>query len=161
MDKPEFVYVTYIATTPEKLWEALTGSEFIRQYWFGREVESDWRVGSPVVYRYDEGRKLDFTGEVLRSEPPSLLSFTFDPHTGDGPRQERPSRVTYEIEPMGSAVKLRVTHDDLEPGSKVLAGVSNGWPAILSGLKSLLETGTAIVFKEKDFREPKEESRVA
>lgn len=161
MDKPEFVYVTYIATTPEKLWEALTGSEFIRQYWFGREVESDWRPGSPVVYRYDEGRKLDFTGEVLSSEPPRLLSFTFAPHTGDGAPRERPSRVTYEIEPMDSMVKLRVTHDDFEPGSKVLAGVSNGWPAILSGLKSLLETGTVMVFREKDFRKPKEEARVA
>lgn len=152
MDKPGFVYVTYIATTPEKLWTALTNSEFIQQYWFGRQAESDWKAGSPVVYRYDQGRKLDITGEVLRSDPPRLLSFTFHAETSEEYSRERPSRVTYEIEPAGSLTKLTVTHDDFDAGSKVLQGVSNGWPAILSSLKSLLETGEALVFDEGRFR---------
>lgn len=149
-DRPSFVYVTYIATTPEKLWEALTSGDFTYHYWGGRRIQSDWKVGSPVRHIKEDGG-LDWQGEVLRAEPPKVLSYTFEVMMDDTKRDvggnpvddsgEKPSRVTFEITPFMGHVKLTVTHDQFEPGSKVLAGVSQGWPAILSGLKSLLETG--------------------
>lgn len=145
MSKPDFVYVTYIATTPEKLWAALTAPEFTQQYWFGRYVESGWRTGSKVTYWTDKSRsKLDITGEVLRSEPPRLLSYTFTDCLTEESKRERPSRVTFEIEPLGEVVKLTMTHNDFDPGSQVLEGVSRGWPGILSSLKSLLESDKAL-----------------
>jgi len=146
MDKLEFFYVTYIATTPEKLWTALTSAEFTRQYWFGMAIESDWRVGSSVLYR-QEGEITD-RGTVLTFEPPRLLSYTFHPVLDEEMRRERPSRVSFEIEPLGGktepqgqAVRLTVTHDDFPPESKVFPRIRAGWPAILSSLKSLLEGG--------------------
>ncbi|MGH8503311.1 MAG: SRPBCC family protein [Gammaproteobacteria bacterium] len=152
MAKPRFVYVSYIATTPEKLWAALTGAEFTQQYWFGRYVESDWRPGSPVTYWTDKSRnQLDITGEVLRSEPPRLLSYTFTDCLTEEAKRERPSRVTFEIEPLGAVVKLTMTHDDFDPGSQVLEGVSRGWPGILSSLKSLLESDKPLVLDVAHF----------
>jgi uncharacterized protein YndB with AHSA1/START domain len=143
MSKPSFVYVTYIATTPEKLWEALTSGEFTQKYFFGRRVESDWQEGSPVTYYRPDGQ-LDVSGQVLRSVPPYLLSFTWQ-HHGDTQR-ERPTRVTFELKPMDSCVKLTLKHEDLLPqdfceDDDTFVGLNNGWPAILSNLKSLLETG--------------------
>lgn len=150
MDEPKFVYVIYIAATPEKVWEALTSGEFTCHYWGGRRIESDWQVGSRVRHIKEDGG-LDWHGEVLAADPPKLLSYSFDVQMDKCKRDidgkliddsgEPPSRVTFEIEPVMGQVKLTVTHDQFEPGSKVLKGVSNGWPAILSGLKSLLETG--------------------
>ncbi len=140
MNKPRFVYVSYIATTPEKLWQALTSGEFTEQYWFGRCVESDWRPGSKVTFTYDQGRKVDLVGQVLRCEPPRLLSYTFHEQSMGEP----PSRVTFEIEPAQSMVKLTVTHEDFPPDSQLFERISRGWPAILSSLKSLLETGRAL-----------------
>jgi uncharacterized protein YndB with AHSA1/START domain len=152
MTKPRFVYVNYVATTPEKLWAALTSAEFTQQYWFGRWVESDWRPGSAVTYWTDASRsKLDITGQVLRCDPPRLLSYTFSDRLTEEANRERPSRVTFEIEPMGSVVKLTLTHDDFEPGSKVLKGVSRGWPGILSSLKSLLESDKPLVLDVTHF----------
>ena len=143
MNKPKFVYVTYINTTPEKLWEALTTARFIEQYWFGRGNESEWKKGSAIESRSPEG-ELEWRGKVLQSEPPRLLSYTFDV-VGES---EPPSRVTFEIEPLGPntkpqghAVRLTVTHEDFPHDSKVYPGICEGWPAILSSLKSLLETG--------------------
>lgn len=161
MNAPEFVYVTYIAATPERVWQALTQAQFTRQYWFGRCVESDWRVGSVVKYWTDEARSdLDFSGKVLRSEPPRLLSYTFGEEWGRWVRDstahqdmlhEAPSRVTFELELTGEATKLTLVHDQFEPGSKSLQGVSRGWPGILSGLKSVLEGGTSLVLDPKKF----------
>jgi uncharacterized protein YndB with AHSA1/START domain len=140
--------VTYIATTPEKLWQALTSGVFTRQYWFGRRVESDWQQGSKVTYWIDESQA-DFTGKVLRVEPHRLLSFTFQPEANKALREEPPSRVTFEIEPVGTSVKLTTTHDELVPGGKVFEGISSGWPVILSTLKTLLETGKPLPIDTK------------
>ena len=118
MSKPEFVYVTYIETTPEKLWEALTSSEFSKRYWFGTELKTDWKVGSPFALVMN-GTTTD-VGEVLEF------------------------KVVFNLEPHGKLVKLTLTHEDFEDGSKLLDGISRGWPAILSSLKSMLESGTAL-----------------
>jgi uncharacterized protein YndB with AHSA1/START domain len=140
MSKPEFVYVIYIETTPEKLWEALTNSEISKRYWDGTEVRSDWKVGSPFALVKD-GKTYD-TGEILAADPPRLLSYTFK-HELFEEMREPATKVVFTIEPSGKIVKLTVTHEDFVDGSKLLRAVSNGWPAILSSLKSLLETGHA------------------
>ena len=142
MSKPEFVYVTYIETTPEKLWEALTNSEFSKRYWFGTEVRSDWKVGSPFALVTD-GKTSD-TGEILAADPPRLLSYTFKHELFEEMRDEPATKVVFTIEPFGEIVKLTVTHEGFADGSKLLGAVSKGWPAILSGLKSLLETGEVL-----------------
>jgi uncharacterized protein YndB with AHSA1/START domain len=142
MSRPEFVYVTYIETTPDKLWEALTSSELSRQYWFGTDVRSDWRVGSPFALITD-GKTTDI-GEILEFDPPRRLSYTFTHVLKDEFRQERPTKVVFAIEPHGRLVKLTLMHEGFDGTGKLLDAVSNGWPAILSGLKSLLETGTAL-----------------
>jgi uncharacterized protein YndB with AHSA1/START domain len=139
MSKPEFVYVTYIETTPEKLWEALTNTEFSKHYWFGTELRSDWKVGSPFALVTD-GKTTD-TGEILEADPPRRLSYTFKHQLFEEMRAEPATKVVFIIEPHGNIVKLTVTHEGFVEGSKLLGAVSNGWPAILSGLKSLLETG--------------------
>ena len=142
MNEPTFVYVIYIASTPEKLWQALTDGTFTRQYWFGTSVESDWSPGSRVIFR--SGGELHDTGEVLDWVPYRRLSYSWRVEFHDVFRREKPSRVTFELEPTGGhEVRLTVTHDEFEPGSKVHAAVRNGWPMILSSLKSLLETGRA------------------
>jgi uncharacterized protein YndB with AHSA1/START domain len=142
MSEPKFVYVTYIATTPQALWQALTDGAFTRRYWFGTTVESDWTVGSRVTFR--SNGELHDSGEVLEYEPYRRLSYTWRVEFHEVFRRERPSRVTFELEPVGGEVKLTVTHDEFEPGSKVFGAVSNGWPLVLSSLKSLLETGHAL-----------------
>jgi uncharacterized protein YndB with AHSA1/START domain len=142
MRKPEFVYVTYIETTPEKLWEALTSSEFSRRYWFNTELKTDWKVGSPFALVMD-GTTTD-VGEVLEFDCPRRLSYTFRHVLSEAARKERPTRVVFNLEPHGKLVKLTLIHEDFEDGSVILDGISKGWPAILSGLKSLLESGTAL-----------------
>jgi uncharacterized protein YndB with AHSA1/START domain len=142
MRKPEFVYVTYIETTPEKLWEALTSSEFTKRYWWNTEVKSDWKVGSPFALVMD-GTTTD-VGEVLEFDRPRRLSYTFHHVLSEATKKERPSRVTFVLEPYGKLTKLTLTHEDFDAGSVILDGISKGWPAILSSLKSLLESGTAL-----------------
>jgi len=142
MRKPEFVYVTYIATTPEKLWEALTSSEFSKRYWFDTEVKSDWKVGSPFALVMN-GTTTD-VGEILQVDRPRWLSYTFHHVLSEAARKERPTKVTFNLEPHGKLVKLTLTHEDFEDGSVILDGISKGWPAILSSLKSLLESGAAL-----------------
>jgi uncharacterized protein YndB with AHSA1/START domain len=141
MEKPKLVYVTYIKTTPEELWEALTNPDFIQQYWYGRRNESDLRVGSKIQ-SYGPEREPEWSGEILKCEPPRVLSYTF----AEG--SEAPSRVTFEIGklgespgPDGEPVRLTITHDEFPVGSEVMEKVSNGWPGIMAGLKTLLETG--------------------
>jgi uncharacterized protein YndB with AHSA1/START domain len=143
MRKPEFIYVTYIETTPERLWEALTNSEFSRRYWFDTEVKSDWKVGSPFALVMD-GTTTD-VGEILEADPPRLLSYTFHHVLNEEARREPPTKVVFLIEPHGKLVKLTLTHEGFAEGSKLLDGISRGWPAILSSLKSMLESGTALV----------------
>ena len=142
MRKPEFVYVTYIETTPEKLWEALTSSEFSRRYWFNTELKTDWKVGSPFALVMD-GTTTD-VGEVLEFDSSRRLSYTFHHVLSEAARKERPTRVVFNLEPHGKLVKLTLTHEDFEAGSVILDGISKGWPAILSSLKSMLESGTAL-----------------
>ena len=139
MTKPQFVYVTYILTTPEKVWAALTEPELTRQYWAHANV-SDWKVGSPWRHEALDGG-VDVVGEVLESEPPRRLVTSWSPASkADDPT--RLSRVTYEIERIGEKVRLTVSHTELtEEG---LRSISRGWPAVLSNLKSFLETGQPI-----------------
>ncbi|HEY3900002.1 MAG TPA: SRPBCC family protein [Chthoniobacter sp.] len=149
---PKFVYVTLITTTPEKLWAALTSPEFTQQYWGGTSIESDWKVGSKVIFRWRGN--IVHNDTVLKSEPPRLLSYSFHPLQFEELLSEQPSRVTFEIEDfpvklpdMGPVVKLTVTHDDFPADSQIFPKICDGWPGILSSLKTMLETGRAIVFK--------------
>jgi uncharacterized protein YndB with AHSA1/START domain len=142
VDKPEFVYVTYIETTPEKLWQALTSSEFTKRYWFGTEVRSDWKVGSPFAL-VANGTTTD-VGEVLEVDRPRRLSYTFHHMLSEAARNERPTKVVFDLEQHGKLVKLTLTHEDFEAGSVILDPISKGWPAILSSLKSMLESGQAL-----------------
>ncbi len=142
MSKPEFIYVTFIETTPDKLWAALTSSEFSRQYWFGTELRTDWAIGSPFALVMN-GTPTD-VGEILEFDPPRRLSYTFRHVLQDELRNEKPTKVVFKLEPHGKLVKLTLTHEGFADASKLLDGVSKGWPAILSSLKSLLETGTAL-----------------
>ena len=145
MNEPEIVYVSYIATTPETLWNALTETAFTKQYWFGRRVESDWRTGSPIRFWYDQGHGLDITGEILESSPPRRLSYTWRLEYSPEFRREGFSRVTFELAPRGRLVRLTVTHDQLGTNDQINEGLRKGWPAIVSSLKSLLETGEPLV----------------
>ncbi len=142
MSKPEFVYVTYIATTPERLWDALTRGEFTKKYWFQRRIESDWKTGSPVrLYDGDNAIVTD-DGFVLESDPPRRLSYSFHPVEGD-PDPQHPvySRVTFILQlHQEGLVKMTLVHDDL-PSEEMAAGFREGWAPILSSLKTFLETG--------------------
>ena len=137
MNAPKLVYVTQIRTTPAKLWEALTNPDFIQQYWFGSRNISTWQEGDTVEGRSEEG-ELDWKGKILKSVPGEELSFTFD-HLTDEP----PSTVRFTIEPyQADTVQLTITHEDFPEVSAIRDRVSNGWPSIIKGIKSLLETGT-------------------
>jgi uncharacterized protein YndB with AHSA1/START domain len=142
MPRPEFVYVTYIASTPEKLWEALTSSDFTRRYWFDTELQSDWKVGSPVALVMN-GVTTD-RGEILEADRPRRLSYSFRHVQNEGLSKEPPSRVVFNLEKHDALVKLTLTHENFAAGSELLDGISRGWPAIMSSLKSLLESGTAL-----------------
>lgn len=138
MDQQKFVYVTNIATTREKLWEALTSEAFTQQYWGGQRLQSDWQVGSPVQHVSEDGEE-EWVGEVLQSEPPYRLSYTFQSPDFN---EQRPSRVLFELEPNGSTVKLTLTHERLD--AQGYMSISLRWSAILSSLLSLLETGDVL-----------------
>ena len=141
MSKPEFVYTTYIETSAEKLWHALTDSDFHEQYWFGHRAMSDWKVGSS--YQFAKQGAPSVEGKVLISDPPRRLAYSWDPCSQDAKR-ERISRVTFDLEPRGSIVKLTVTHDNLDEGGRTLRDISQGWPMVIASLKSLMETGRAL-----------------
>jgi uncharacterized protein YndB with AHSA1/START domain len=154
MEKIEFVYTTFIRTTPEKLWQALTSGDFSEKYWFGFRVEVDLKVGGVIRILPPKGMEQhgDHAGEVLVCEPYRKLVYTWKQN--DAPeiasKRDGLSRVTYELTPMGSQVKLRLIHenllpDDIEKDPNTFRGINNGWPAVISSLKSLLETGEAIV----------------
>ncbi|HEV2695997.1 MAG TPA: SRPBCC family protein [Verrucomicrobiae bacterium] len=140
MQKSSFVYVTYIRTTPEKLWAALIQPEFTRQYFFGATLASAWKPGAPWKMTTTDGTVTD-AGEVLEIDPPRRLVLKWRNECKPEAHAEGDSRMTYLIEPSGGSLKLTVTHEIDKPASKLIASVSNGWPAILASLKSLLETG--------------------
>lgn len=141
MARSTFVYVTYIRTTPQRLWSALTtDSEFMKRYWFGVHCQSEWTAGSPWKMVSGEGNILD-AGEILESEPPRRLVIRWQHQKTPELKAEGDSRCTMELEPSGPAVRLTVTHTIEREPSKLISAVSGGWPKILSNLKSLLETG--------------------
>lgn len=152
MNKPSFVYVTYIATTPDKVWQAIIDPEMAREYWVGPASDkpahvnvSDWKPGSRWEHqRMDDTRTVDVAGKVVESERPRRLVITWArPNEVDDAAKN--SRVTFEIEPQGDQlVRLTVTHEDLEKDPQMLTGVSNGWPQVLSNLKTWLETGKSL-----------------
>ena len=144
MARSTFVYVTYIRTTPDKLWTALTDAEFMKQYWFGNHCESQWKAGSAWKMVSGEGKLLD-AGEIVEADPPRRLVIRWRNQFRPELKEEGDSLCTMELEPSGSAVKLSITHSIEREGSKFIEAVSGGWPKILSNLKSLLETG-AIAF---------------
>lgn len=140
MEKPQFVYVVYIATTVEKLWNALIDPKMTTKYWQHENV-SDWNPGSRWEHREaNKERTLNLVGKVLESSPPRRLVLTWG-YPADEGHEEKQSRVTFDLEPVRGVVRLTVTHDLLEPGSQMLKGISEGWPKVLSSLKSLLESG--------------------
>jgi uncharacterized protein YndB with AHSA1/START domain len=138
MSKPEFVYTTYIETSADKLWQALTDGDFTERYWFGHRVTADWKVGSP--YRFAKQGAKTIAGKVLVVDPPRRLAYSWDSCSPEAQR-ERTSRVTFDLEPRGKVVKLTVTHDELDEGGVTLRSISGGWPMVMASLKSLLETG--------------------
>jgi uncharacterized protein YndB with AHSA1/START domain/DNA-binding transcriptional ArsR family regulator len=137
-DRPSYVYVTYIQSSPERVWEALTDQELTALYW-GHANVSDWQAGSPWEHVRTDGSGIaDVAGTVLEADPPRRLTITFDA-PGEAPAGG-PSRVTFDITPHHEIVRLTVTHENLA-GEESLQAVSAGWPAVCANLKSLLETG--------------------
>jgi uncharacterized protein YndB with AHSA1/START domain len=142
MARSTFIYVTYIRTTPEKLWSALTTDvNFMKQYWFGVHCQSEWTAGSSWKMVSGNGQILD-AGEILEAEPPRRLVIRWQHQTRPELKAEGDSLCTMELEPSGTAVRLSITHSIEREPSKLIEAVSGGWPKILSNLKSLLETGS-------------------
>lgn len=140
----KFVYVTFIRTTPERLWSALTSPEVMRQYWFGMHQESEWKAGASWRLLFSDGRVAD-AGEIVEIDPPKRLVIKWRNEFKPEMKAEGPALCTYELEPMDGAVKLTVIHAIDRPDSKFITAVSGGWPRILSNLKSLLETGEIVL----------------
>lgn len=143
MNNSRFVCVTYIRITPEKLWKALLEPEFTRQYWCETWQESDWKPGSPWRLMAPGGKVAD-NGEIVEIESQRRLVLTWRHEMNAEMHAEGFSRLTYELEPVGTSVKLTVIHEIDLPDSKLIKAVSGGWPMILSSLKSLLETGESL-----------------
>lgn len=165
MPAPDFVYTTYIGTTPERLWQALTEPEFTARYWEGVEFDTDWQAGSPMSVKFRGVTIADPEQVVVESDPYRRLSYRWRTFTREWAAAagideellatiaaERRSKVTFDIEPMGQMVKLTVVHDDFDPGSTVATMVRSGWPRILSDLKTLLETGSTLPVEAEPVR---------
>ncbi len=143
MKKPDFQYETWIRTTSQQLWEAITSPEFTRQYFHGMAIDSDWVPGSPVRFRYPDGR-VGVEGEIIESQPYCRLAYTWRFLHDSALAAEQPSRVDWEIEAKEGVCRLRVSHTGFAAGSRVLPMITEGWSPILCSLKSLLETGAAL-----------------
>jgi uncharacterized protein YndB with AHSA1/START domain len=156
MSRPSFIYVTYIKSTPERVWQALTDPAFTRKYWVNHRNASDWKVGSEWRHEdYDDASLVDVTGHVVESSPPRHLVLTWaSPKDAQDP--DKVSRVTFDIETCGDGVRLTVTHSELEPDSPMLSGISRGWPLVLSSLKTWLETGEPLAGTSKSKTRPPE-----
>src|SRR5579863_9101961 len=144
MARSTFVYVTYIRTTQEKLWSALTDAEYMKQYWFGMHCDSKWTAGSSWELVSSGGQIFD-AGEIVESDPPRRLVIRWQHQNKPDLKAEGDSLCTMELEPTGAAVKLSVTHTIERDPSQLINAVSGGWPKILSNLKSLLETGSVVL----------------
>ena len=142
MSKPTFVYVTYIAASPERVWEALTRPDLSEKYWFGYRVTADGKAGERMTAVNPAGR-LAHDDPIIESDPPRKLVYGWKPLYKDMP-DERPSRVTFLLEPFKGQTRLTVTHDEFEEGSRIFGMISKGWPAVLSSLKSFLEMGRGL-----------------
>ena len=140
MDTPSFRHVSYIRATPEAVWNALTDEAFSRRYWFGYGVRCDWTRDAPFALLGEDG-KVVTEGRVVEAEKPRRLVFTWSILADAEMAAEPASRVAISIEPRGEVVQLTVEHDGFAPGSRTLPSISDGWPAVLSSLKSILETG--------------------
>jgi uncharacterized protein YndB with AHSA1/START domain len=146
---PNTVYVTYIASTPEKVWEALTRAEFTRQYFFGHSIELEPKTGGSFILRAPDG-SVHMRGRVIEYDPPRRFATTWSVEGMEAFRELPESLVTYDIEPMGGSVKLTMTEaHQWEVPDAILAGGRQGWPFILSSLKSVLETGKPIAVSVK------------
>ena len=144
MSRSKFVYVVYIRTTPEKVFRALTEPEVTRQYW-SQENISDWKPSSPWKHVAADGSgTVRLVGEVVEHKPPRRLVITWA-FPADAANKAKHTRVTFDIAPIEDMVRLTVTHDELEPGSDMERGIMEGWPRVLSSLKSFLETGTPLI----------------
>lgn len=142
MRKPDFLYVIYIQTTPDKLWNALIDPEMTKDYWWRHRNRSDWKPGSAWRHEnYDDPTAVDVVGTVIESNPPHRLVLTWaNPAKASDPTKV--SRVTFDIERLPHEVRLTVTHNETYP--EMLSAISTGWPAVLSNLKTMLETGRAM-----------------
>ncbi len=149
MKQSRFVYVILIRTTPEKLWQALTDPEFSRKYWKNMRQESDWQPGSPWSLRFPDGKLAD-SGTILKSEPPHKMIVQWRNEWKPELNAEGYSQMTYELVALGESVRLTVIHEIDVPQSKLIEAVSNGWPQILSSLKSLLETGEELAITREN-----------
>ena len=151
MKKPDYVYVTYIATTPERAWRALIETDLMREWWLdpvagcARVNVSDWKPGSRWAHtRADGSGTVDIVGKVVETTPPRRLVFTWA-RPADAENDSKHSRVAFDIEPYGDAlIRLTVTHDELASDPDMFNGVSGGWPKVLSNLKTFLETGRGL-----------------
>jgi uncharacterized protein YndB with AHSA1/START domain len=141
--KSRYVYVTFIRTTPEALWIALTSAEFTRRYWFGMHQECDWKPGSSWRLVFADGRVGD-SGEILECDRPRRLVIKWRNEFRPELREEGHAVCAMDLEPVDGAVKLTITHTMDRPDSKLIEAVSGGWPRILSNLKSLIETGEPV-----------------
>ena len=144
MARSTFVYVSYIRTTPEKLWSALTEAEFMKQYWFGVHGESQWTAGASWKSVSPHGQTLD-AGEIVEAERPRRLVIRWQHQDKPELKAEGESLCTIELEPSGTAVKLSITHTIEREPSKLIEAVSGGWPKVISNLKSLLEIGSTVL----------------
>ena len=146
MSKPEFVYMTVIAAPPEDVWKGLTTPEFTRQYWHNTRVRSDYEVGSPIEFLNEDG-SVGVAGEILAANRPEELAYTWQFTGAESPaRNDPPSRVRFHLEAIAAGTRLTVIHDELGAGSQTATMVSFGWPHVMAGLKTLLETGKAVDF---------------
>ena len=141
MSTKDYVFAIYIGARPEQVWEALTHPDFTAQWWGGRRLQSDWQVGSPVQSIRPDGG-IDFKGKILQAEFGKVLSYTFESMNPNIP----PTTVTYQMQDMRETVKFTMTQAGHDPDSQVFIMVREGWIAILSSMKSLLETGKPLVY---------------
>lgn len=145
MTSPEFVYVVVIARPPEDVWKGLTNPEFTRQYWHKTEVRSDFAVGSSIEFMTEDGH-VGCEGEILSATYPTELSYTWQFPRNPETAKEPHSRVTFLLEAIAVGTKLTVVHDRFPANSKMYELVRPGWPLVICGLKTLLESGTAVDF---------------
>ncbi len=142
--KSQFVYISYIKTTPAELWRALTTPAILKRWWIGMDSDSDWTMGSAWTMKFPDGRVAD-AGVVVESTPPKRLVLQWRNEWNPDLKKEGPSLCSYAVEEVEGAVKLTVTHGIDVPNSRLIESVSGAWPMCLSNLKSLLETGDVIL----------------